>query len=100
MPLRLARVAPGVHRLHTRYTNWYLLEDGERLTVLDAGLPGDLRQFVSALSRLGHAPADIDAVLVTHHHPDHRGNAERLHRPGRACSRIPPTRPTFAVGAG
>jgi hypothetical protein len=29
-----------VHRLATRNENWYLLEAGGRLTVLDAGLPG------------------------------------------------------------
>jgi glyoxylase-like metal-dependent hydrolase (beta-lactamase superfamily II) len=82
MPLRLSQVSSGVHRLHTRYTNWYLLEDGGRLTVLDAGLPGDWREFSSALSQLGHTPADIDAVLITHHHPDHAGNAERLRSDG------------------
>jgi glyoxylase-like metal-dependent hydrolase (beta-lactamase superfamily II) len=26
--------------------------------------------------------ADIDAVLITHHHPDHAGNAERLRSSG------------------
>jgi glyoxylase-like metal-dependent hydrolase (beta-lactamase superfamily II) len=82
MPLRLIQVAPGVHRLATRYTNWYLLEAGGRLTVLDAGLPGDWREFSSALSQLGHTPDDIDAVLITHHHPDHAGNAERLRSRG------------------
>jgi glyoxylase-like metal-dependent hydrolase (beta-lactamase superfamily II) len=76
--LRLEQISPGVHRLHTRYTNWYLLEDGGRLTVMDAGLPGDWQDFSLALSRLGHSLADIDAVLITHHHPDHAGNAERL----------------------
>ncbi|HEV2062571.1 MAG TPA: MBL fold metallo-hydrolase [Solirubrobacteraceae bacterium] len=64
------------------YTNWYVLEEGGRLTVLDAGLPRDWRRFVAALSRLGHVPADVDAVLITHHHPDHRGNAERLRSHG------------------
>jgi glyoxylase-like metal-dependent hydrolase (beta-lactamase superfamily II) len=78
LALRMTQVADGVHRLATRYTNWYLLEAGGRLTVLDAGLPGDWRDFSSALARLGHEPADIDAVLITHHHPDHAGNAERL----------------------
>jgi glyoxylase-like metal-dependent hydrolase (beta-lactamase superfamily II) len=77
-PLRLTQVCPGVHRLATRYWNWYLLEAGGRITVLDAGLPGDWRAFVSTLSQLGHTPADVDAVLITHHHPDHAGNAERL----------------------
>jgi glyoxylase-like metal-dependent hydrolase (beta-lactamase superfamily II) len=80
-PLRLTQVCPGVHRLATRYWNWYLLEEGGRITVLDAGVPGDWRAFVSALSHLGHTPADVDAVLITHHHPDHAGNAERL----RSC---------------
>jgi glyoxylase-like metal-dependent hydrolase (beta-lactamase superfamily II) len=82
MPLRLTQIAPGVHRLASVYTNWYLLEAGGRLTVLDAGLPGDWEAFFSALSRLGRSPADIDAVLITHHHPDHAGNAERLRSSG------------------
>ena len=78
MRLRIGELAPGVYRLASVYTNWYLLERGGRLTVLDAGLPADWRPFVAALSRLGHTPADVDAVLISHHHPDHRGNAERL----------------------
>ena len=82
MPLQLTQVTQSVHRLHTRYENWYLIEQGGRLTVLDAGLPGHWRDFSSALARLGRAPADIDAVLITHHHPDHAGNAERLRATG------------------
>jgi glyoxylase-like metal-dependent hydrolase (beta-lactamase superfamily II) len=50
--------------------------------VLDAGLPGDWRAFSSALSRLGRSLSDIDAVLITHHHPDHAGNAERIRETG------------------
>ena len=82
MALRHTEVAPGIHRLATRYENWYLLEEGGRLTVLDSGLPGSWRGFCAALSELGHAPADVDAVLITHHHPDHAGNAERLRSAG------------------
>jgi glyoxylase-like metal-dependent hydrolase (beta-lactamase superfamily II) len=82
MSLRLTHVGPGVHRLSSVSTNWYLVEDGGRLTVLDAGFPRDWREFVSALSRLGHSPADVDAVLITHHHRDHAGSAERLRSSG------------------
>ncbi len=82
MSLRVTEVAPGVHRLTSIYTNWYLLQEGGRLTVLDAGLPRDWSAFSSALSRLGHTPSDIDAVLITHHHPDHAGNAERMRSSG------------------
>jgi glyoxylase-like metal-dependent hydrolase (beta-lactamase superfamily II) len=82
MALRVGKVAEGVHRLEDVYTNWYLLDEGSRLTVLDAGLPADWSQFGSALARLGHSPADVDAVLITHHHRDHTGNAERLRSSG------------------
>jgi len=78
----VTHVSPGVHRLTNVYTNWYLLESGGRLTVLDAGLPGDWKEFSSALAGLGHSLTDIDAVLITHHHPDHAGNAERLRSAG------------------
>ena len=80
--LRVTQVAPGVHRLCSVDTNWYVLEAGGRLTVLDAGLPRDWRAFVTALSRLGHTVADVDAVLITHHHRDHAGTAERLRSAG------------------
>lgn len=78
----MTEIAHGIHRLSNVYTNWYLLEAGGRLTVLDAGLPRDWRAFGSALSRLGYSPADVDAVLITHHHRDHAGNAERLRLSG------------------
>ena len=80
--LSVTEVGRGVHRLTSLYTNWYLLEEGGRLTVLDAGLPRDWTAFSSTLSRLGHSPADIDAVLITHHHMDHAGNAERMRSSG------------------
>ena len=82
MRLRVTDLGHGVHRLSSVDTNWYLLEDGGRLTVLDAGLPGDWREFVSTLAQLGHSPEDVDAVLITHHHRDHAGNAERLRSSG------------------
>lgn len=78
LKLRLEEIAPGVHRLASRYENWYLLAEGGRLTVLDAGLPGHWGSFLGALGQLGYTPDDVDAVLITHHHPDHAGNAERL----------------------
>jgi glyoxylase-like metal-dependent hydrolase (beta-lactamase superfamily II) len=76
--LTLSQISESVYRLESVHTNWYLIEQGGRLTVLDAGLPRDWHDFCSALTRLGHTPADVDAVLITHHHRDHAGNAERL----------------------
>jgi glyoxylase-like metal-dependent hydrolase (beta-lactamase superfamily II) len=80
--IECTRIAEGVHRLGTRYENWYVLEAGGRLTVLDSGLPGQWKGFCAALARLGRTPEDVDAVLLTHHHPDHAGSAERLRATG------------------
>lgn len=82
MAVRLTEVASGVHRFEDVFTNWYLLEDGGRLTLLDAGLPADWDAFTAELTRLGHSVAAIDAVVITHHHLDHAGTAERLRAGG------------------
>ncbi len=100
MSLRLTHICPGVHRLASRYENWYLLVAGGRLTVLDAGLPGDWGEFALALSRLGHTPADIDAVLITHTTPIMRGMPSASGHLARGCSRTLRTRPIFAVRGG
>ena len=46
--------------------------DGTRV-LLDLGL--NLRDTERRLARLGLAPADLDAILVTHEHDDHVGHA-------------------------
>jgi glyoxylase-like metal-dependent hydrolase (beta-lactamase superfamily II) len=70
-------VVPGVHRVQDAYTNWYLIEDGGRLTVVDCGVPTSWESFHEALGRTGRTPADVAAVVLTHAHFDHLGFAER-----------------------
>src|SRR5829696_9450846 len=73
-------VAPGVHRIEDAYTNWYLIEDGGRLTVVDAGVPSSWDSLQEALATLGRSPSDIAALVLTHAHFDHLGFAERARR--------------------
>jgi glyoxylase-like metal-dependent hydrolase (beta-lactamase superfamily II) len=76
----VTEVAEGVHRLGDRYVNWYVIEDGGRLTVLDAGFPAHWPQLPALLGTIGKTLADIDALLLTHTHADHLGSAERVRR--------------------
>jgi glyoxylase-like metal-dependent hydrolase (beta-lactamase superfamily II) len=68
----VTEVAPGVHRLGNAYINCYLIEDGGRMTLVDAGVPGFRSQLDDGLL------ARIDAVILTHAHPDHVGIAEHV----------------------
>src|SRR4051794_14003541 len=70
-------VAEGIHRIEDAFTNWYIVEDAGRLTIVDAGVPTSWDSLQNALRTLGRKPSDIDAVVLTHAHFDHVGFAER-----------------------
>lgn len=71
-------VAKGIHALGSPMFNWFVVEDGGRLTVADCGMPNFWDQVEPGLASLGHTTADVDAILLTHGDGDHVGFAERL----------------------
>jgi glyoxylase-like metal-dependent hydrolase (beta-lactamase superfamily II) len=81
-------VAEGIHRLTQGVVNFYLVADGGKLTLIDAGAPGDWDVFARAVGSLGRTLEDLDAVLLTHAHSDHTGFAERARTQAHATVRI------------
>jgi glyoxylase-like metal-dependent hydrolase (beta-lactamase superfamily II) len=79
------QVAEGVHRLTGGVCNFYLIEDGGKLILVDAGAPRDWDLLVRTLPTLGRGLGDLEAVLLTHAHSDHTGFAERA----RATASVP-----------
>jgi glyoxylase-like metal-dependent hydrolase (beta-lactamase superfamily II) len=71
------QVREGVHRLTQGVVNFYLVEEGGKLLLVDAGAPGDWDLLVRAVAALGRRLDDLAAVLLTHAHADHIGTAER-----------------------
>lgn len=67
-------VADGIHRIEDAYTNWYAIEDGGELTIVDTGHPRSWRSLQELLRVRRLRPA---AVVLTHAHFDHMGFAER-----------------------
>ncbi len=56
--------------------NGLLVECGDTRVLVDCGF--SLTETRSRLARLGLAPDDLDAILVTHEHSDHVGGVARL----------------------
>lgn len=72
------RLAPGLSRIGSDVVNSYLVEDASGITIVDAGLPGQLRELEQELTRLGRSLDDVRGIVLTHGDTDHIGFAERL----------------------
>ena len=70
-------VAEGIHQLSRGVANFYLIDEGGGLTLIDAGTPGDWDLFVERIAQLGRELGALEAVLLTHAHADHTGFAEQ-----------------------
>ncbi|MGW6645197.1 MBL fold metallo-hydrolase [Streptomyces iakyrus] len=71
-------VADGTYLVHGSNTNWVILTEGDAVTLVDTGYPGDREQLLASLAEVGSAPEAVTAVLITHAHNDHLGSAEYL----------------------
>lgn len=71
------QVADGVVRLGTNLVNWYVVEDGGRITIVDCGAPAYFAQLDRGLALLDRNRGHVDAVVLTHGHDDHIGFAEQ-----------------------
>jgi glyoxylase-like metal-dependent hydrolase (beta-lactamase superfamily II) len=81
------RVRPGlwsvpvpIPRSPLRYVLVYAIELPDGVALIDTGWPVEEAWdvLVAGLAEAGFAMADVRAVLVTHHHPDHAGLATRV----------------------
>lgn len=71
----VAEVASGVWQARSQHVCWVLIVD-DAVTLVDTGYPGDKGRVMASLQKIGRTPADVDAVVLTHAHPDHIGSAE------------------------
>ncbi|MFF9803549.1 MBL fold metallo-hydrolase [Streptomyces coeruleorubidus] len=72
------QVADGTYLVHGSNTNWVILAEGDAVTLVDTGYPGDRERLLASLAEVGSSPEAVAAVLITHAHNDHLGSAEYL----------------------
>lgn len=75
-------IAPGVHWLRMplpfalNHINLWLLEDGDAWVIVDTGIgTEDTRKYWDAALATTVGSRPVSRVILTHHHPDHSGNA-------------------------
>jgi glyoxylase-like metal-dependent hydrolase (beta-lactamase superfamily II) len=77
--MKVEQVADGLFRAGGTDVNWYLVKEGTDLTLVDAGYPGDTAAVLASIEAVGCKPGDVRALLLTHAHVDHMGEANHLH---------------------
>ena len=71
--------AENVIPIRTLTANCYLVL-GDVPYLVDTNVPKARKKIMRALSERGLKPADLQFILVTHHHYDHTGNVAELKR--------------------
>jgi glyoxylase-like metal-dependent hydrolase (beta-lactamase superfamily II) len=68
----------GLHFLRFPIGHAYLGQDPDGLTLIDTSVPGSAPQIAGAIRALGHDPADLRRLMLTHFHADHAGAAAEI----------------------
>ncbi len=71
-------------------TRAYLLRDAARgrLLLIDTGSAGSEEAILKAIKSLGHHPADLDAIILTHWHEDHSGSLGAIMKAAGEATRV------------
>lgn len=86
----------GITRLSRWIFNCYVLQSGDGVVVVDAGLPKVASDLAAVLDRLG---GTLSAVVATHGHSDHVAGAAELATRHRAPIWLPEATLTYLDGA-
>jgi glyoxylase-like metal-dependent hydrolase (beta-lactamase superfamily II) len=71
-------VVPGVWMLPFAIGQAYIWDWDEGLTVIDTGVAGSAGAILHAVQVLGREPSEVQEIVLTHYHDDHRGGASEL----------------------
>jgi glyoxylase-like metal-dependent hydrolase (beta-lactamase superfamily II) len=74
----MTEIIPGVHVIDCGMVQAYLVQDADRLTLIDTGLATCAPAIVDTITGAGRALGELRQIVVTHYHVDHRGSVAEL----------------------
>lgn len=89
----MQQVAENIYRLGSPHHNFYLLTEGGKATVVDAGASRELEKLEAGLASLRMKRDDVEAILLTHAHADHIGFAAEAQTGGTEVRTSEPEAP-------
>ena len=96
----MKRVIERVYLAPMGFSNAYLIEGDDWLTLIDAGFPNKQAVVFDAIRDLGHSPDQLKHLIFTHGHPDHIGSAAAIVRQTGARTYIHPLDRALAESGG
>lgn len=98
--MAMKRVIKGVHMVPMGFSNAFLIEGDDGLTLIDAGYPGKEAAVFGAIRGLGRSPQQLKHLIFTHGHPDHIGSAAAIVRETGARTYMHPLDVPIAESGG
>ena len=72
------KIVDGIYQVEGANCNVYLVEDGDKLILVDTGLPRSDKKIIKYIESLGRKPSDVSTVVITHFHIDHVGSLKKV----------------------
>jgi glyoxylase-like metal-dependent hydrolase (beta-lactamase superfamily II) len=82
----MKQVATGTYSLGTRGHNFFLLRDGDQVTIIDAGCSREWGKLMKGLDSIGLSLESVAGIVATHSHADHLGFGRKAAQNGVSVS--------------
>jgi len=81
--MSITQAIPNVYQITNQRANSFLIVE-DTLTLIDTGVPGNTKNIIEFIKRLGRHPQEIKMIILTHNHFDHTGGLTGLRKLTRA----------------
>lgn len=72
------KIIEGIHQVDGVNGNVYLVENQDKLILIDTGMPRNDKKITKYIETLNRNPTDVSTIVLTHFHIDHVGTAKKL----------------------